>query len=343
MKRILGVVFVNAILILAILYSFEFLASPFRKLPHNNGVVDGQRYTWGHLVTNNRFGFREREFVTPKPEDAFRVMVLGDSLTWGAGLSPEQRYTSIAEAKLKAQFPDRTIEVLNFGIEGGPTIIEQLILSKLADTVEPDLVVVGFCLNDPQPRRQNYSMEREKLNETLVARAVYRTKVLLEGMHLRYVGKILNDAFYRSAERLGLIPTWQTALQRTYDPNSEEWKLFIHALQEIKRVSDNRGLAEPIFAILNQGSFTDRPTDYANPDPILAQYLKWYSQAESAARIVGYNAYNHEQDFKDQINNTNMAVNIMDGHPSSAVNEIYGTRLAMEISGYLSPQVGYVR
>src|SRR5437867_523487 len=77
-------------------FGFEFFFSPYKRLPIN-GIVEGKRYTWGHLVENNKYGFREREVKTPKPSDVYRVMVLGDSLTWGAGLDVEERYTAIAE------------------------------------------------------------------------------------------------------------------------------------------------------------------------------------------------------------------------------------------------------
>jgi hypothetical protein len=61
---------------------FEFFFRPYKHLPIN-GFVNGKRYTWGRLVENNRYGFRERNFKQPKPSDTYRVMVLGDSLTWG--------------------------------------------------------------------------------------------------------------------------------------------------------------------------------------------------------------------------------------------------------------------
>ena len=94
MRRILTVVAVNIISIAAVLYVFELLFSPYLRLPGNSIERDETgaevRFTWGHLLKNNQLGFREREFDIPKPPGAFRVMVLGDSFTWGAGLSTEE-------------------------------------------------------------------------------------------------------------------------------------------------------------------------------------------------------------------------------------------------------------
>ena len=130
----------------------------------NQEMPEG-RYTWGHLVINNGLGFRERDFAIPKPAGDCRIVVLGDSLTWGAGLAVKERYTNLVDTYLDRAFPNRSIEVLNFGLTGGPTVTERDILRSIKDRVDPDLVVVGFVLNDPQPKSQNYSAENERFNE----------------------------------------------------------------------------------------------------------------------------------------------------------------------------------
>ncbi|MYH27884.1 MAG: SGNH/GDSL hydrolase family protein [Acidobacteria bacterium] len=147
---------VAAALILGMLYGAELVFDPHRRLPVN-ARIDGVRYTWGHRVENNGYGFRERDFTSPKPSGVYRVMVLGDSFTWGAGLAVEERYTAIAEALLnEASHRGRfEFEVLNFGLRAAPTTEERDVLRDYKDLVRPDLIVVGFCINDPQPRETN--------------------------------------------------------------------------------------------------------------------------------------------------------------------------------------------
>ena len=96
----------SASLVALIIVTFDFVFSPYRDLPVN-GLIDGKRHTWGHLVENNRYGFRERDFESPKPCDVYRVMGLGDSLTWGAGLAVNERYTDIAEQLLRNALPHK--------------------------------------------------------------------------------------------------------------------------------------------------------------------------------------------------------------------------------------------
>ena len=331
------VVLINLLMIFALLYLIEFFFSPYRGLPVNGVTADGL-YTWGHRVENNRYGLREREFAEPKPAGLHRVMVLGDSLTWGAGLAVEQRYTAVAERLLNADAGHEgpRFEVLNFGVSGGPTVLERDILRMMVDRVEPDLVVVGFCLNDPQPRSQDYSVERERLDGETATRLVRALATGLTEVGLRHLGKLMVDAYYRSAERAGTIPDWRTALDRVYQRSSDEWRGFVGALEEIKAISDARALSAPLFAVLNQGVYTDRPTDYRRPDESLRQYLGWYRQAERAAAESGFVAYNHQAEIAERLSGEVLAVNAVDGHPSAELNRLYGEKLAIMVRRQLT-------
>ena len=215
---------------------------------------------------------------------------------------------------------------------GGPTTRERDILRKHAGAVDPDRIVVGFCLNDPQPRSQDHSLERERFDRgpgrfarTLAGR--------LAAIGLVRVGDTIHSGIYRLAEMAGVIPPWQVAMQRSYEAGSADWRAFLEALEEIKTISDERGLPEPIFAILNQGTLTDRPTDYRHPDEALRLYLDWYHRAEEAARRAGYATYNHEEEIAARLRHEPLAVNLRDGHPSAHVNRIYGQKLFVALTG----------
>jgi lysophospholipase L1-like esterase len=315
----------TAFLLALTVFGFEFLFSPYRRLPVN-GVIDGSRYTWGHLVQNNKYGFRERDFETPKPADIYRVMVLGDSLTWGAGLAVEERYTAIAEGLLSEAFPKKRFELLNFGIPGGPTTEERDILRELKLEVAPDLIVVGFCLNDPQPKRMDYSIEREKLTNSKLGQTVDRVSHFLLDIGLPYTAKLSNDAFYGLAQRLGIIPSANSALARAYDPLSNEWQSFVQALKDMKKMSDELNLPSPIFAILS----------HAGRSNIL--WSQWLQQVEKTAADIGFVSYNHEFEIADRLGGESLTINRLDGHPSAAVNRIYGEKLYQVISEQLERQ-----
>ena len=124
LKHAFALVLVNIVGILILLYVCElylFFTDPARALPAD-GLVGGRLLTWGHEGVHNSYGFRERQFAVPKPPGVFRVMVLGDSFTWGAGLAVEQRYTNVLERMLRDRYPYRDIQIPNFGMPGAGTI-----------------------------------------------------------------------------------------------------------------------------------------------------------------------------------------------------------------------------
>lgn len=321
---------VATVLLAAVLYAFDLAFSPYRRLPPN-GSVNGVFRTWGYPVETNRFGFRERDFAVPKPSGLFRVMVIGDSLTWGGGLRADQRYTAVCEECWSRDQSGGRAEILNFGIIGSPTTVQRDTLKRYGPIVQPDLVVVGFCFNDTQPKSQSHSAEREKVDRSIPGRAVAYAASGLRQAGLTYTSKLLYDGFYSLEEKLGRVPSWQDALDRTYDTASPEWKDFEQALREIKDEAERLTGRTPLFAVLNQGFWRDRPTDYGHPDAHLQRYLRWYHQAEAAAREIGFRTYNHEKVIARTLKYRPLSVNAVDGHPSAELNRVYGEKLLQEL------------
>jgi len=326
----LALALVAVLLLAAGLYIFDLALSPYRRLPPN-GTIDGKFLTWGHPVENNRFGFREKDFAVPKPPGVFRVMVLGDSLTWGGGIADAERYSAVAERLLRQSHPDRAVEILNFGIIGSPTTVQRDTLKRYGPNVQPDLVGVGFCFNDTQPKSQYHSAEREKIDRSLPGRAIAYLSSGLRQAGLIYTSKLLYDGFYSLEEKLGRVPVWQDALDRTYDTASPEWMDFLGALREIKDETERLTGRPPVFAVLNQGFWRDRPTDYGHPDANLQRYLRWYRRAEEAAREIGFRTYNHEEEIALRLQDRPLSVNTVDGHPSAELNRVYGEKLYREL------------
>lgn len=318
---------------------FRVIAIPEDKFGKNGWQSDGEKYTWGHMVDNNELGFRDKEVVIPKSSDTFRIMVLGDSFTWGVGLNTSERYTNLLEGKLNKIIKGTThIEVLNFGLQGGPTWQERDILKRYKGVVEPDLIVVGFCINDPQPKTMGYSVEREAFGleyDELIKE--YSEEIGSYG--LQEISKKLAILVYRLAEVFAVIPTWPEALQRSYEKDSVNWKSFVTALADIKSMSNEMSLPAPIFMVLNHGTSTTRATNYNKPDQLLSIFLSWYDQAELAAISQGFQTANVSRELANGYVDI-MAVNQMDDHPNRDLNEIYASKLADEILPILNHSLG---
>jgi lysophospholipase L1-like esterase len=318
-------VLINLLILAGLLYGLEFylaLTDPRRTLPPEPEEV------------RNSYGFREKEFAASKSPGVCRIMALGDSFTWGKGVWVKERYTSVLQGMLTQAYPQKNIEVLNFGFPGAPTTRERDALRQYKAMVQPNLLLVGFVLNDPQPRRHDYSIERDRFEEKY-GEIIKGTAEAMEKIKLSHVAALAVTALENFLISTGVIPTWEEALDRVYQKNTQEWRNFEQALRDIKSMSDEMDLPQPIFAVLNQGTYTDRPTDYNHPDEELQLYLRWYHQAEGTAAQLGFNPINYEQELAQQMTTEPYAVTVLDGHPSARVHRIYAEKLFKEIAGYI--------
>ena len=103
----------------------------------------------GVPVRINSLGFREpREYDLAKTTGTLRILVLGDSVTFGHGALYETTYPYLLEQQLHSWRPDVKWEVWNLGVPGYNTAQELAYLKLVEERYAPDLVVVGFFPND---------------------------------------------------------------------------------------------------------------------------------------------------------------------------------------------------
>jgi lysophospholipase L1-like esterase len=100
------------------------------------------RPEFAHHVRINSAGWRDRERTLDKPSGFFRIVVLGDSYTWGHGVEDEEIFTRLMEERLPG------VEVINLGLSASATDQQLLILRQYGLAYHPDLVLVMVSRND---------------------------------------------------------------------------------------------------------------------------------------------------------------------------------------------------
>ena len=108
-------------------------------------------YTHSFPVKTNSFGLRDREFSLQPSADTVRVLCLGDSLTFGAGVRNEETYPKQLEVLLNADRLGR-YEVINAGVSAYDTWQEVDYLKRDGLRFKPNVVVIGVYANDIVPR-----------------------------------------------------------------------------------------------------------------------------------------------------------------------------------------------
>jgi lysophospholipase L1-like esterase len=97
--------------------------------------------------TNNRWGFRGPDFVTERTPGSFRVVVLGDSFTYGVGVADAETLPAQLEAALARRSEEFEVEVINLG-EPGIDTARELAHLREHQALRPDVVVLAYVLND---------------------------------------------------------------------------------------------------------------------------------------------------------------------------------------------------
>jgi lysophospholipase L1-like esterase len=102
------------------------------------------------LVTNSA-GLRGREISKSKPDDTYRIALLGDSFAFGWGVRHEETFGEQLAKNLNSNSEScRTVEVLNFGVPGYATFQEVYHFLESGLEFQPDIIFIFFVENDFQ-------------------------------------------------------------------------------------------------------------------------------------------------------------------------------------------------
>jgi hypothetical protein len=101
-------------------------------------------------VKTNSFGLRSPEVAVPKTAGTFRVLLLGDSFTFGFKSSEDAVFARKLEALLRASYHLPSAEVVNAGVISYCPLLEYLQYRNHLHVLEPDVVVLNFDMSDVQ-------------------------------------------------------------------------------------------------------------------------------------------------------------------------------------------------
>lgn len=192
MKRsAIGNILIVVLAVLAVLFSAEVVLRVFwemggwvRRPIYRKSDNPYLRYelipkTESGKVSVNSAGFRGREYSPAKPAGTFRVIMLGDSETLSLMLPLEDTLPAQLENLLNQKSGGMRYEVLNFGVEGYNTFQELELLKAKGLEYNPDLVILNYVLNDPEPGEYYFNQSFFMRHSALVRYSSYRIKKAL--------------------------------------------------------------------------------------------------------------------------------------------------------------------
>ena len=112
---------------------------------------------------------------------AGNILVVGDSLSAGYGLGPNQSWPSLLEKRLREQRPDYS--VVNASISGDTTAGGRSRIGAALDQAKPAIVIIALGGNDGL-RGLPVSAMRDNLNAMIDAARARKARIVLAGMKL---------------------------------------------------------------------------------------------------------------------------------------------------------------
>lgn len=182
---------------------------------------------------HNLFNLRDQDYSAVKPSNCKRVLILGDSFTYGAGVDDDSAiFPEILEKQLNAEFlrQRRKIEILNGGLGGSLTHDWVNLLLKVKDSFKPDVILIVFFLRDGTKTTSMGSFfgpTREEIKS--------RDKRSFLYQHV-YLFRLIREHL----DRLYLSKKYSIALHEAYFGNvgqTEEWKNAKGGILKIKNIA----------------------------------------------------------------------------------------------------------
>jgi len=291
--------------------------------------------TFGYKFKTNSWGFREREFTEKKKEDTFRILVFGDSFTFGVGIDDNHRYTNSLEEMLKIE--NIKSEVLSFGMGGYSTDQEHDLMKFVLESVECDLVVIGFCCDD-----LNMTTKKSLLNFTDAGKfnKDHRENELRQNKRLKFSqSRNLSSIPHKEPKEFIKTRNWyqKTNTYKFFEirtninikgklPNSARWEKAFNEFKGMKQLTQNYNLPPPLALLLNYGLVNPRKNDFNNPKGELAQYIHFYKFVGNELKKEGFHIVDTLPLFK-KYSGMSMATSEWEHHPNYLGHYIYAESL----------------
>jgi len=103
---------------------------------------------WGCDEELSNKGTRGEDFSVKKKDGTYRILALGDSVSFGIGLCRDKVFLSKLEENLNDPLSARKFEVINASVSGYSAMQEYVFLLKYGQAWNPDMLIITLCPND---------------------------------------------------------------------------------------------------------------------------------------------------------------------------------------------------
>ena len=97
----------------------------------------------------NNFGMRGPDITQDKPDDTYRIFIIGGSTVYGSGsTSDKTTIPGFLQEKIDSTMTDQKVQVINAGIMGSTSIEEVFRIKNDLKNFDPDMIILYHGVND---------------------------------------------------------------------------------------------------------------------------------------------------------------------------------------------------
>ena len=232
-----------------------------RIVRHQAGFEGRWDGTWYQI---NQLGLRGPPVGAGASEDGYRIVALGDSCTFGKGVAESDTWPRQLERLLGEALPaSGSVVVANMGVNGYSGATYERIFREVGLGLEPDLVVVGFNLNDfPNAIR---AVDEYVFGDRKARRLI--SQDLRDALGRTAIYRWLRQAYYHSQRE----NDWEQAEAfargtKASNLNDDAWSEQVSYLESIRDQASAIGAETAVFLFPYEsqvylGSFDTAPID----------------------------------------------------------------------------------
>ena len=238
-----------------------------------------------------------------------RVVVVGDSLTYGVGVAAEDTYPAVLEGILKRKNPKLQVVVYNLGVPGRQSEDVARIAEKWVPVLKPQVVIYGICQNDflPSLMAQYANNMRWEFSLPRFIKKPLETKTR--------VGNLFADRYNRLLMSLGVRNDFYTDILRDIGNYQKRFARDLHRLNALVRKETGR----PVMAMVVD-QFPGEPNTTSDRITRLAERI---------AREAGMDVVPTDNYYRQYAGSgIQLHVNQWEGHPNEKAHRIFADMIA---------------
>jgi GDSL-like Lipase/Acylhydrolase family len=218
----------------------------------------------------NREGYRDRERAVEKAKGARRVVLLGDSFTWGASVLFDDTYGQRLERWLNDRRGEPW-EVVSLAVPGMNTVGQATQLENEGFAYGPDVVVLGYVLNDSEDES---AAEARRAADWLADRTAPPSRPLLDRSALI---RVVRSRLWATTENRRRVEGFRSM----YAPSYSGWVAAQKALRAMGGACRQRGVPFVVLVFPLFGSPLDDGYPFTDLHARVAR-----AAAEAGAKVV---------------------------------------------------------